>query len=155
MTAPAGQGVFMLGAVHFPPWITIPIAAVVVVGLVYYWLRLGHAAVPPTRRLIRRWSVAIMIVTCADLVVALSFADHATRPEFYVAVWSGVLVLLFIIVLIAFVDLMNSLRLQRREFEHEAQTAASELSRILQHRATQDGHDQSDTDAHQHEDRRR
>jgi len=152
MTAPSLHAAFILGAAHLSPWLTIPVAGAIIAALGYYWHQLGHAGVPPTRKMIRRWSIAFMMLACFDLVVALSFADHAARPQFYVAAWSGVLMLMLLVVVIAFVDLLNSMRLQRREFEHEASRAASELSRILQHHAHNQRSAQSKDSSHEQHD---
>ena len=122
-----------LASVFVPPWLTVPIGLCVVAGFVYYWIRLGDSSVPATRRVIRRWSLAILAVACIDLVVAMSFADPDVRPKLFVSSWFGVMILLFVVVFLAVVDIFNNLRLQHSEFDRDAQHAAAELTRILKH----------------------
>jgi peptidoglycan/LPS O-acetylase OafA/YrhL len=118
----------MIAAAHLPAALTIPIALAVAVLILWYWLRLGAADVPVSRRRIRRASMVVMLAGLPVLVVAISYVDYKTQQGPYVIAWLLVLLCLALILLGAAIDVLDTLRLSRLErhryFLDEAAAAA-------------------------------
>lgn len=113
------------GAIH--PALTIPVAVAVVIFLAWFWRRLGRPNVPPSRRLIRRCSVSLMIVTVPILVAAMSLFDSQVDQRRWVTAWTIVTLLLLLIIASAVVDATNNLRIHRLERADAMTSAAADL----------------------------
>lgn len=99
-----------------PWWISVPVAVLLAVALVWYFLRLGRADVPRGRRWLRRASAVVALVGLGPLVRALTFAHpHEDRVAFAVA-WSSVLFVLVVCLLLAVVDVFLVTRSGVREY---------------------------------------
>ena len=76
-----------------PAWITVPLACIAGVAIVWYFLRLGCADVPRELRWIRRISLVLVGAALIPLVRGLTFAHpHEDRSAFAIA-WAMVLLL--------------------------------------------------------------
>ena len=99
-----------------PAWITVPIACIVGVALVWYFVRLGRADVPRERRWIRRISLVLVGAALLPLVRGLTFAHpHEDRAAFAVA-WASVLLLVLASLVLALVDVLLTARRGMSEF---------------------------------------
>jgi uncharacterized membrane protein len=130
----------MLAALVHPA-ITIPAAAAAIALIAWYWQRLSGPEVPDTRRRLRRTSMAIMVAFIFVSVGAMSFVNQQTNQSQFVVVWSIAISLLLIVVFIAFLDVLNNLRIQRRITAQAAAEARARLSQAAaQARQKRDAH---------------
>jgi hypothetical protein len=123
----------LFGQVHLPAMFTIPPLALAAAGLVWYWLLLGRPNVPPSRRRIRRISIAIMLLGMPLLVRGVSFLDPAIQSQHraYVTTWLLVLVFVLAVVVTAVFDIVNNLRLHHASTVDEMHDAALKLRDAL------------------------
>jgi hypothetical protein len=99
-----------------PWWISIPLAVLLAVALVWYFMRLGRPGVPRGRRWLRRASVVLALAGLAPLVRALTFAHpHEDRLAFAVA-WSTVLFVIVACLFLAVIDVIIVTRGGMREY---------------------------------------
>lgn len=104
----------MILAVSLPAAVTIPPALVVAGWIMWYWHRLAAPEVPDSRRRIRRASIIVILASLPILVRGLSFLDHATDHSQYIITWLLVLFTLGLVVVTAGIDLVNTLRIERK-----------------------------------------
>lgn len=128
-----GGGV-MLGALSHGPlvsgWVVYPLAALTMTVIAAHGAGLSGAAMPESRRKIRRINGMLMLVATAVLAYAFGGAG-SDRPGEFVVVWMASILLLGIIVLVAFVDILNTARLhrvERRELRRQIQDARARLA---------------------------
>lgn len=124
----------ILAAVHLSPSVTIPPALALLAVLIWYWLRLGRADVPMSRRKIRRASVTLAVLAVPTLVAGFSFVDGDVEPRRYLVVWATAVLLLMLIVVTAVLDVINNLRIHARWQEEDAVRAAGELLAAIEAR---------------------
>jgi hypothetical protein len=99
-----------------PWWISVPLAALLGVTLVWYFVRLGRGDVPAERRVVRRLSIVCALGALVPLVRALTFTHpHEDRVAFAVA-WSMTLLALCGCLVLAIVDFILTARRGVREF---------------------------------------
>ncbi len=84
----------MIFAILLPGTFTVPIAVVLAVAILWYWIALNKPDVPPSRRRIRRASTIVLLISLPVFVRALSFINQQVSPSQYVITWSMVLLLL-------------------------------------------------------------
>jgi undecaprenyl pyrophosphate phosphatase UppP len=109
----------MLATVHVNPAMAAPLGAAAVGALLWYWARLGRPVVPASRRSIRRFVTAMMILTVPLLVLGASVHDPEVNHRSYILTWMGVLVMIAVIVLGALIDVVNNLRLYQQMVHDE------------------------------------
>lgn len=124
----------MVAAVFVQPVLVVPIAALIAIGLAWYWARLGRPTVPRSRRRIRRWSLAMMFITLGLVVWALSFVDPRAQPQTAVTAWSLAVLALLAVMVTAGVDMVNNLRLHREAVSRDLHEAAVDLVTALRER---------------------
>lgn len=124
----------MIGTVLIEPVWTLPIAMLIVAGVIWYFLRLGRDDVPPSRRRVRRLSLVAALATLPMLVWVLSFIRPEQQPGLFIALWSIVFVLILIIVALALLDMVNNLRLHHETVQAELHEAAAELAEAMRKR---------------------
>lgn len=112
------------------PGVSIPIAMICAVWIVWYWRRLGHHEVPESRRRIRRASMLVMAVTLPIMVRGVSFVDENTPVDFVVA-WGMIILLILLLLVVAMIDLWNNLRLHRRYLEEASVESAARLMKTI------------------------
>jgi hypothetical protein len=105
-------------SVHIPLLWSIGPALAALALVVWYWLRLSSEGVPPSRRRIRRTSLAIIAVTIPLLMTGLSVVDGNQQKNAYVIIWSLCLLCMLFIITTAVVDALNNIRLHR-EAKHD------------------------------------
>ncbi len=121
-----------LAAVLVAPSISVPAAAALALGLLWYWRQLGRKPVPGSRRRVRRAATAVMLAGVLCMVPALSFLDPQTRPGAWALTWVLVMILLAIMVAVAAIDVLNTLRLARLERVDQAIKEAVDRARHRQ-----------------------
>lgn len=129
----------MIAAVHFRPGIVVPIACVVAVAVLVYWRRLGSPEVPVSRRWIRRGSLGAMLLSLPLLVAGLSFVDPQRSGPVYVLVWVGAMSLVVLVLALAVVDAMNTVRVSRGAHRDLIISQATELYADRRGAASEDG----------------
>lgn len=117
-----------LGAALAPAWIIIPFAAVTLLVLAGHVLALGGADMPASRRRIRLANGLVMMF--ATPLTAYAFCIAAPEePRVFTIVWTLVAGLLFLVVMLAGLDLLNTWRLlasERRRLRAELKAAREE-----------------------------
>lgn len=113
------------------PWVfTVPIAVLIAIAIIWYWLVLGKPDVPASRKRIRQTSLIVMLVSLPVLVRALSFVSHQANSSQFVIVWSMLLVLLLLLVITAIADAINTINIHRKQqFKEMAKAAADMLKK--------------------------
>ena len=104
----------MLAEAHLPPGVSIPVAVVMAIWMLWYWKCLGRAGLPDSRRRIRRSSLAVMLSTLPVCVQGVSFLDFETQPNQYAITWLLIIFLLGLVLVTAALDTVNTLRLASR-----------------------------------------
>lgn len=138
----------MILAVHLPAAVTIPLALVVAGWIMWYWHRLAAPEVPDSRRRIRRASIIVMSLSLPIFVRALSFIDPETSRWEYVIAWLLVLFALGLVVVTAGLDMINTVRMQRKADRQRVGEAVSALIKAAktarQAKSVQSGHEDDD-----------
>ena len=111
-----------------PPIVSVSLATPVVAALVWYWLHLGSAVIPVSRRLIRRTTIAIFIVSLALAVHGLSFLLPALHRQQFVLTWTLVLLGMLAAILTAVANALNSVRLLAEERQAMADDLRTQLA---------------------------
>jgi 4-amino-4-deoxy-L-arabinose transferase-like glycosyltransferase len=113
---------------------TLPIALIAAASVVWYFVRLGDERVPPSRRRIRRLSLIGVLLTLPLLIVAMSVLDPQQHQRSFVLIWSVIFLLILLLMAVALLDLMNSLRLQNEALREELRDSAAELAEAMRKR---------------------
>lgn len=132
-----------------PAWLTIPVGAVVLIILAGHLLALhmtqtngggsggssgGAGAMPAKRRRIRMTSNALMMLVAPMLSYALGIATPA-QARLYVLVWVTIAAMLFLIILLAMLDLTHTMRLHREQLrELRKKVAATRAEAVAEAR---------------------
>lgn len=128
----------LLAAVHAAPAITVPVAIVAGITLGWLWWWHGREGVPRSRRVLRRISIVGLLLLVPMLVAGTSFIDPDLAPRRYAEVWTMLIGILFVVVVLAVIDALNTLRLHAID-EREASTAiARELADVAAKRLGSD-----------------
>lgn len=128
----------LIGAIHVHPAVTVPIGVIVLAWMAWYWLRLGRKGVPASRRIIRRCSLAAMLIGLPALVAAASYFDpDGGDAQAYVMSWLIAMLVLLIVVVLAIVDGLNSMYVHSLIKREEAIRAADELVAAMEQRANE------------------
>ena len=100
-----------------PAWVVFPIAAVVLIAVAGNIIALREAPkgqIPESRRRIR--IATSVVVMCTIPLTAYGFAVASTaKPEVFVIVWTMVVGLLGGILILAGADMLNTVRLHRKD----------------------------------------
>jgi len=94
-----------------PAWVVFPLAMATMVVLAGHVLWLGQASMPSSRRRIRQAGGMVML-TLTPLSAYLFAVASADRPRMFVLVWIAVVSLLGLTVLMACLDILNTIRLR-------------------------------------------
>ena len=95
-----------------PWWIAMPFGAVVLLLLARYLLGLGAAEMDERRRRVRTANTILMMLVTPRVAYGVGVAPPA-RARASVCVWVLICSLLFMVILLAVLDMLNSLRLHR------------------------------------------
>ncbi|UCD74754.1 MAG: hypothetical protein JSV91_13320 [Phycisphaerales bacterium] len=117
----------MLGEIAAHPGLTIPVAVVIALGLIWYWRRLADEKTPASRRNIRRCSILFILLALPILVAGLSFFDPQLDQQAWIIAWAVVIFIMMLIIASALVDAINNLNLHREEKRQALTKAAAEM----------------------------
>jgi hypothetical protein len=105
-----------------PPWIGLPVAAVVLIVIAAHLLALQNSAAPPSRKRIRTANGLLMMLVTTLLAYAFSIVTP-TQPSLFVLAWLAIIGLLTIVIGVALIDVLNTYKLHRehrRDIRREA-----------------------------------
>jgi hypothetical protein len=105
----------MLAAAIAPWWAVLPTAVVAMLVVAGHVMLLPGAAMPASRRRIRAANGLLMLVTLPLAAYAVGAADPDVDPRRFVLAWMLTAGLLVIILGLAMLDILNTLRLRSRE----------------------------------------
>ncbi|MCC6678472.1 MAG: hypothetical protein IT436_15160 [Phycisphaerales bacterium] len=95
-----------------PPWAVFPMALVTMIVIASHLSSLARADMPASRRRIRKANGWLMMF----LVIALACAfGLSSSPRMFVMLWMMVAGLTGLVLILAWMDAVNSLRLHRRD----------------------------------------
>ncbi len=106
-----------LGPWHMiPAAVSVPIACVLAIALLWYFARLGRSDVPVLQRRVRRTGIVFALAALVPLVRALTFVHPHEDRVAWATAWSVVLLALVLWFLLAIVDVILVLRGGIREY---------------------------------------
>jgi len=114
-----------------PTWLVLPMALVTMVLIAGHLQAVRIADMPESRRRIRSAADVVMLVLSALLAYAFGIATPA-HPRLFTLAWSACIGLLVVVLLLAFMDSANNLRLHRREMR-----ALRDQSRVSRRKLTE------------------
>lgn len=97
-----------------PAWVIIPVACVAMLVVAAHVIALGKAEMPASRRRIRSASGALMLLTIPILAYASSMVSPS-QTRLFILSWALGVGLLTLVVALALLDMLNTLRLHRAE----------------------------------------
>ena len=123
----------MIASVYVDARITIPLAIVLAAGIVWYWWYLGRPSVPRGRRVWRRVSMTLMLLSLPAFIRGLSYLDPAVDADKqqYIIAWSTAMLLVIVTFLTACVDIVVSMHIHRDQYEQEIAQAGQELRQAM------------------------
>ncbi len=130
---------WQLAQAHLPAIFTVPLFVLVVSVCVGYWVRLGRSDTPPSRRRVRRLSLAIVMLELVMLLAASSLIDPSTRPTAYVVAWTIAMVLLVGLVVLALLDYVTTVRLHVAEMSSEIEDETAKIRAAMQAARKEEG----------------
>lgn len=104
-----------------PGWIVLPAAALLMFAVAGHTMAISQSRHPASRKRIRQANGGIMLVTIPLLATGLSLLDPVRHAREWALVWMASVALLGFVILLALLDVANTVRLARR--------AARKLSR--------------------------
>lgn len=108
----------MIQGAPIPAWIAVPIAVIMMIVVAAHAQALAKAeGVPESRRRIRLANAGLMLVTIPLLTIGFSLISSAAQPRLWVMVWLGAMLLVVMILALAVMDTLNTVRLSRRRRE--------------------------------------
>ena len=96
-----------------PLWAVLPPCALLMLVLAGYVLALREADVPESRRRIRTAGSIVMMMTMPMIVYLFAIVTPAS-PRKFMLTWAMLIGLLFMLVVLALVDVINNLRLHSK-----------------------------------------
>jgi hypothetical protein len=108
-----------------PAWFVLPLSALALLVVAGHWVALGRADMPMTRKRLRSANGLVMLFSIPVLAYSFGIADTA-QPRRFVLAWMLSAGLLVIVLALAGLDLLYTLRLalaERRSFRAEFRDA--------------------------------
>ncbi len=90
------------------PGLTVPIGFVALIALLWYCQRVWRTPMSAGRRRVRFGSITCLIMADITLVAVLSFVSHQTHPFLWASLWLGILALMVLVILLAFLDALKN-----------------------------------------------
>ncbi len=140
----------ILALVHLDPLLTVPAAISLAIVIVWYWRRLGRVEAVPARRLIRKVSLTLMLLSMPAFVRGLSFLDPAVDKKAYLITWITVILLTLLIAATAMLDAWFSIRTHRKARDQHIRDTQSDIMQAVhkpQHRRSNDESGSAGSDA--------
>jgi len=116
-----------------PMWVAAPMAMLALVVVAAHLITLRTAAMPESRRRIRIANGWLMLVTIPVLAIAFGYASPASKRVFALA-WAVATALVCMVLVLAFVDIANNLRLARRDRRRLRRELHGSLARSIRTR---------------------
>ncbi|MCA9310901.1 MAG: hypothetical protein KDA21_06825 [Phycisphaerales bacterium] len=105
----------MISGALLPALFVIPACALLMLMIAVHLHRVVHRPdLPPSRRRIRIANTLVMLTVVPFLAVGLSLIDPDVQPRRLAFVWSTTIALLSMSVLLAVLDVVNTVRIFRR-----------------------------------------
>jgi hypothetical protein len=121
------------GGPLIPQWIAIGVGSLALLVIAAHLLSLNHATdIDPRRRRIRMANAVLMMITVPFVSYGFGIATPS-RGRAYVLVWAVTAGLLFMIILVALIDMLHSWQLHRAHLREVRRQLA--LTRGLEARA--------------------
>lgn len=122
-----------------PIWVSAPLAMITLVTVAAHLLAMRGADMPESRRRIRTANGWLILITAPVLVVAFSVVSRS-QPRQFVLIWVIAMALVCFTILMAFVDMINNLRIARIQRQRLSRTMGSQLrQQFLAKRKDDDG----------------
>ena len=109
-----------------PIWVSAPMAMLTLVAVAAHLIAMRGAPMPESRRRIRTANGWLILITVPVLAIAFSVVSPQ-QPRRFALVWAVAILLLALVVLMAFLDMGNNLRLAR----HNRQQLRRSMGRHL------------------------
>ncbi|NRA57854.1 MAG: hypothetical protein HRU13_07025 [Phycisphaerales bacterium] len=109
-----------------PIWVSAPLAMLSLVVIAAHLIAMRSADMPESRKRIRTANGWLMLVTVPVLAIAFSLVSSA-NPRQFALVWAIAILLLGLVLVMAFVDIGNNLRLAREKQKRLHRTLGSQL----------------------------
>ena len=122
-----------------PIWISAPLAMLTLVVIAGHLIAMRSADMPESRKRIRTANGWLMLITTPVLAIAFSLVS-SSNPRQFALVWAIAILLLGMVLVMAFVDIGNNMRLARQNQQRLHRTLGSQLRSELAARS-------KDTDA--------
>lgn len=97
-----------------PAWVAVPMGIVTLFVIMAHAAALREAPMPESRRRIRTANAVLMMCAVPLVTYALAIVPPANARPFVIA-WTSVVCFLGIILMLALLDVLNTLRIRRRE----------------------------------------
>ncbi len=95
------------------PWLTLPLAAMLMALVAWHAAGIDRSDEPPSRKRIRIMNGWVMLVCLPLLATGFSLVNPGARPKLFAVVWLGASALLLLSVALAIADALNTVRLSR------------------------------------------
>src|SRR6476659_3985942 len=118
-----------------PVWLVVPIAVLTLLVIAAHVLALDKAEMPHSRRRIRKVNGLLMMFTVPLVAYAFGVASPS-QARVFVLVWMIVAGLVFLVLMLAMLDIVNTWRVtwnERRQLKRQIDSA-KEAVRVLQAR---------------------
>ena len=109
-----------------PIWVSAPLAMLTLVVIAAHLIAMRSADMPESRKRIRTANGWLMLITVPVLAIAFSLVSSA-NPRQSALVWAIAILLLGLVLVMAFVDIGNNLRLAREKQKRLHRTLGSQL----------------------------
>lgn len=113
-----------------PIWVSAPLAMIMLVTVAAHLLAMRGADMPESRRRIRTANGWLILVTVPVLVVAFSVVSPQHARQFAL-IWAVAMVLVCFTILMAFVDMVNNLRIARLHRRRLSRTLGAQLRKQI------------------------
>lgn len=115
-----------------PLWLLVPpgLLVMLLISMHIAWMRADRDSLPPSRYRIRTFNAGVMLGAVPLIIYAFGVA-HPGDPRAFLLAWTAVVGLLAIILMLAFMDAANNLRLNARaagQLRRDAERLRAELA---------------------------
>lgn len=104
----------MIPGTLIPAWICVPIATLMMVVLLLHTRATARSSHPASRKRLRIANGIVMFINMPLLATGFSVIDAGHSPRAWLLIWIAAMALLAFSVLLAIMDMLNTVRLARR-----------------------------------------
>jgi hypothetical protein len=133
--AQVGAGSILTSGPLAPVWLVVPLAVLALLVIAAHVLALDKTEMPASRRRIRKVNGLLMMFTVPLVAYAFGVASPS-QARLFVMVWMIVAGLVFLVLMLAMLDIVNTWRVtwnERRQLKRQIDSA-KEAVRVLQSR---------------------